>query len=511
MKLIDKLRGHKGNGNGEFLFGLEFFPPHSDAAVDNLVSRVQRMGEELEPGYIDISARMGGGRGRAMESLVIGSIFQSNASMETQIRLTCLMSRDDVKRALASARRTGIQNVFCVKGEMFDASAGAGEHLFSASADLVKLVRELHGDYFNVAVAGHPGRDTTEDEYEAQMQSLLRKVEAGADTIISQFFFSWSAFEKWERDCKDRGICVPIIPGILPIVSYSSFKAIEEGARLKIPPLVKDRIEAAKEDDEKIKDIGVDIAEDIAKQALQHGHNALHFFTMNLERSTTSVLERLGVSRKGGKKNVSFRTHDVKEEFVRPIFWVFRPDSYLARTAGWDEFPNGRWGDMASPAFGDLTSSLCNIRMPSLKVRQEMWRIDKDTDAVEYSGGIPPRRVLEQRVQDTFIAFLKGEGNVKALPWCSTPVGGETGVIENQLCALISAGLYSINSQPAVNGLSSTHSTFGWGGGKGRVYQKAYVEFFIAAERVEDMRKELEKEETWQYHIVDEKVLSKSA
>ena len=137
------------------------------------------------------------------------------------------------------------------------------------------------------------------------------------------------------------------------------------------------------------------------------------------------------------------------------------------RTDDWDEFPNGRWGDSSSPAFGELSdmSHFYNFSLGSEDDRRAM---------LGHNPTIP------SDVYEVFARYV--ENKVPHIPWCETPLQPESYLIQTQLAALNRAGFLTINSQPPVNGAPSTHSTFGWGGAGGYVYQKAYCECFVSPE-----------------------------
>ena len=151
-------------------------------------------------------------------------------------------------------------------------------------------------------------------------------------------------------------------------------------------------------------------------------------------------------------------------EDVRPINWANRPKSYIKRTDCWDEYPNGRWGDGRSPAFGELSDS--HFFRPTVGSREDrlsMW------------GECP---LLETEIYEVFASYLKG--TIPLLPWCESALKPETAHLMSHLIRLNRHGFMSINSQPAVNGVPSNDNVFGWGGDGGYVYQRAYIEFFVA-------------------------------
>ncbi len=138
---------------------------------------------------------------------------------------------------------------------------------------------------------------------------------------------------------------------------------------------------------------------------------------------------------------------------MRPIFWKNRTRSYVLRTESWDDYPNGRWGDSRSPAYGELDGYGVSIKYTKDDAL-ELWKL-------------PQSRA---DVNDTFVAYCSG--NIRALPWCDQSLSKETDTIRDHLVALNKHGYLTINSQPAVNGVPSNHPDYGWGPKNGFVYQK---------------------------------------
>jgi len=206
----------------------------------------------------------------------------------------------------------------------------------------------------------------------------------------------------------------------------------------------------------------------MCKQLINFGVPCLHFYTLNLEKSVQQILEGLSLTegvqlRRSLPWRPSPATHRCKED-VRPIFWNNRPKSYLARTMSWDEFPNGRWGDSRSPAYGDLS----DYHLMTL-------HFDKSIDLKALWG---QELKSEQYINDVFSKYVSGE--LIRLPWTDTSLALESEVIKDKLKLLNRNGFLTINSQPSVNGVPSDHPVHGWGGPGGFVYQKAYIEFFTS-------------------------------
>lgn len=169
---------------------------------------------------------------------------------------------------------------------------------------------------------------------------------------------------------------------------------------------------------------------------------------------------------------------------MRPIFWANRRKSYVNRTETWDEFPNGRWGNSQSPAFGELDGYGVSIKLRAEEVRAQ-WGCPSSVAAL---GAL-------------FGRFLTGE--VLSLPWCDEPLALESGAIRDRLVALNHAGFLSVNSQPAVNGAASDSRPHGWGPTGGYVYQKGYLEFFVDAARFDAIAAAAKARPSLTYFAVD--------
>merc|ERR1712224_393785 len=280
----------------------------------------------------------------------------------------------------------------------------------------------------------------------------------------------------------------------MPIQSYAGFKRMTTLCKTKVPPSIPERLETVKEDAEKVKDVGVQIAIEQCKDLMQNGIPGLHFYTLNLESSVMRIVEGLGLTPDWtASRDLPWKQSADKKrkgEDVRPIFWANRPGSYVRRTATWDDFPNGRFGDRASPAYGEF-GFVSYAREPSDKAaetRRKMW-------------GESPTKAED--VNKVFVGFIKND--VKKLPWCSECPAKETNFIAKQLIKLNDLGLLTINSQPRVNASLSTDPYVGWGPTGGFVYQKAYCEFFCTKDLLDKIIAAMGKTSTCSYMAVNKK------
>ncbi len=477
-----------------WFYSFEFFPPATEAGLDNLLTRIDRMARRLDPFFINVTW----GGSTAAKSLAIASHAQKYLGLDVMLHLTAEgATREDVARALDQARTSGICNILALRGDpprgkrSWDIGEITGSD-FPRAIDLVRFIRKLHGDYFCIAVAGHPEGHSSSVSPEEELVHLKEKLDAGADLVVTQLFYDTELFLEFVRRCRAAGISCPIIPGIMPIQSYTSFVKMTEFCQISVPDEIWKELELIKGNDEAVKDFGCQIAAKVCRRILlasrtcpELGHlDGIHFYTMNLERSVSNILVSIeavtfirnanNTMQPSAGRVLPWRPSAIdkreQNEQVRPINWANRPKSYMIRTEDWDEYPNGRWGDSTSPAFGEL-SSVSHFFSFSL---------GSEHDQRVIMGENPTRH------QDVFEVFAQYvEGRIPNIPWCETQLQPESFSIQSVLVMLNRAGYLTINSQPSVNGIVSTDPTFGWGGKGGLVYQKAYCECFCSPEHVQ--------------------------
>lgn len=504
MKVVDKMNA--AQKAGESFFSFEFFPPRTEEGVENLFDRMDRMATH-DPTFCDIT--WGAGGTTADLTLEIAGKMQNMVCVETMMHLTCTnMPQDKLREALDKLKEVGIQNILALRGdppkgqENFEAVEGG----FACALDLVKYVRSNYGDYFGITVAGYPeahpevitdDAEEMEKAYQSDLQYLKEKVDAGAQVIITQLFYDVEKFIKFVKDCRALGIECPIIPGVMPIMTYGGFKRMTGFCKTHVPADVEAALESIKDNDEAVKNFGIDLGTRMCRRILDSGCPGLHMYTLNTERSSVAILENLGLINKSQlNRSLPWRqptNERRKAEQVRPIFWANRPKSYINRTSDWDKYPQGRWGNAKSPAYGTLNDYQFMRRHTSSSKRAEK---------AKQCWGASLAKVDD--VGKVFVKYAKGE--LGMLPWSEMEgFHRETGTIQDQLQQLNLRGYLTINSQPQVNGSPSTDAKVGWGGPDGYVYQKAYVEFFVSPEKFEELEQRLQKQSSITYMAIDSK------
>ncbi|XP_055345441.1 methylenetetrahydrofolate reductase (NADPH)-like [Paramacrobiotus metropolitanus] len=499
VPLINRIKQNIEAGNKFYSF--EFFPPKTPAGATNLLARIERMASG-GPLFIDITWHTAGDPSGDKEtsSMMICNAAVNYVGVESMLHMTCArLSRREIRAALDKAKRCGIRNILALRGDIpiGDDTWTPPEDGFQNGCEITAFIRKEYGDHFNICVAGYPQGHPDCVNYEDDLRYLKQKVDAGADFIITQLFFKSEEFIKFVKDCRDIGIEVPIIPGIFPIQSYDSLRQVAKLSKLTVPPEILAAVAPIKDNDQAIRKFGMDLAVQMCRELLDAGAPSLHFYTLNLEVSSIEILKRLGMWTLEPKRSLPWKTtanYRRRGEDVRPIFWQNRPNSYIQRTSEWDEFPNGRWGNSASPAFGMLSDyHLFYLNSKPRDRLLEMW--GKELSSV-------------QDVYEVFYRYITGRSTeegvrITSLPWSDGELSPETLPLVERLGELNRMGVLTINSQPNVNGLPSTDKVHGWGDPGGYVYQKAYLEFFIASERVEKLLSVLDKYPRVTYHVIN--------
>ncbi|EON97481.1 putative methylenetetrahydrofolate reductase 1 protein [Phaeoacremonium minimum UCRPA7] len=490
MHIRDMIADAERTGQPSFSF--EYFPPKTAQGVQNLYDRMERM-YHFGPKFIDITWGAGGRVAELTCEMVVQA--QTYFGLETCMHLTCTdMGLEKVNDALQKAYKAGCTNILALRGdpprekEKWVATDGD----FQYARDLVGHIRKTYGDHFDIGVAGYPeGTDDNKDE-ELLLDHLKEKVDMGASFIVTQMFYDVDNFLRWVGKVRERGITIPIIPGIMPIATYASFLRRANHMKCNVPKEWMEALDHVKNDDVAVRDIGKTLVAEMCRKILQAGIRHLHFYTMNLAQATRMVLEELkwmpSVERPlkqalPWKQSLGFGRRD---EDVRPIFWRNRNKSYVTRTQDWDEFPNGRWGDSRSPAFGELDAYGIGLTGTNEQNRKKWGE---------------PKSISD--VASLFVKYLNNE--LDCLPWSESPLTSEADSIRNDLIELNKRGLITINSQPAVNGVKSSHPIHGWGPPNGYVYQKSYLEVLVSPEILPELIARIEKQPDLSYYAVTRK------
>jgi methylenetetrahydrofolate reductase (NADPH) len=466
------------------------------------------------------------------------------------------MSRALIDEALEEAKVLGIRNILALRGdpprsEEYNMHGEDDSNKdFTFAVDLVRYIRKKYGDYFCLGVAAYPEGHPVDSYQDVQdpvrdLPYLVEKTLAGADFIMTQLTYDIDAYTKFEQMLRNHESgafkTIPIIPGLMPIHSYKILTRTTKLSHVKVPPQIMSKLEAVKHDDDAVKRIGVDVLSGLVeaiKEIPCPGFRGFHFYTLNLEKTVSFIIERCGLipdypedtnavvdddytTAPTGAQNRSLSrrrassvnslphnrvivdrlqvpsdgssrasTHEAPAASAgmpamppdrNTTLQISEGQGALGREATWDDFPNGRWGDARSPAFGEIDGYGPSLHV-SGAVARRIW-------------GYP---VSREDISTLFRRHVSGD--LYIVPWSeggaeenSSGLNAETEVIRPELLKLIdSKGWWTLASQPAVNGVRSDDATFGWGPpGEGFVFQKPFVEFFCPSKDFQTVLKPL--------------------
>ncbi len=273
-------------------FSFEFFPPKTEQAIANLRGTVAKLAE-LKPSFCSVTFGAGGSTREMTYETVVE--IQETTGIEAAPHISCIAStRDNISEVLQAYQAKGIRHIVALRGDMPSGMMSAGE--FRYANELVEFIRNETGDHFHIEVAAYPEVHPQAPNIDADLRNFKRKVEAGADTAITQYFYNPGAYFRFVSDCEKLGIDLPIVPGIMPITNYTQLSRFSEACGAEIPRWIRKRLEAFGDDRESIRAFGVEVVTILCERLLEQGAPGLHFYTLNQSEACLAIWENLGLS-----------------------------------------------------------------------------------------------------------------------------------------------------------------------------------------------------------------------
>jgi methylenetetrahydrofolate reductase (NADPH) len=271
-------------------FSFEFFPPKTPDGVEKLRA-VRRQLEQLRPKFFSVTYGAGGStRDRTLET-----VLEIQASgFESAPHLSCIGStRQDIRETLELYKARGIRHIVALRGDLPSGSASAGELRYAN--ELVAFIRETTGDWFEIEVACYPEFHPQARSAQDDLLAFKRKVDAGADAAITQYFYNADAYFRFVDACEAMGVDLPIVPGIMPIANFSQLARFSDACGAEIPRWLRLRLQSYADDAASIRSFGLDVVTELCDRLLSQGAPGLHFYTMNSAALTGTVWQRLGL------------------------------------------------------------------------------------------------------------------------------------------------------------------------------------------------------------------------
>ena len=268
---------------------VEFFPPQTSEGADKLRATWARLAA-LKPAFFSVTFGAGG----STQDRTFETVEEIRAAgLPAAPHLSCIGSTQArVREILQRYRSVGIDRLVALRGDLPSGMADPGE--FRHANELVEFVRRETGDWFHIEVAAypeyHPQARTPHDD----LANFKRKIDAGADGAITQFFFNPDAYGHFVAEARAAGITVPIVPGIMPIVSFSKLARFADTCGAEIPRWIRRKFESFGDDAASIRAFGLDVVTDLCRHLIALGAPGLHFYTLNQAGLTTEIVRRLG-------------------------------------------------------------------------------------------------------------------------------------------------------------------------------------------------------------------------
>jgi methylenetetrahydrofolate reductase (NADPH) len=270
---------------------IEFFPPQTPEGAEKLRTAWTRLAP-LKPAYFSVTFGAGG----STQDRTFDTVAEIRAAALTAApHISCIGSTHERVRAiLARYRDAGIDRIVALRGDLPSGMADPGE--FRYANELVEFIRRETGDWFRIEVAAYPewhpqARNTQED-----LKNFKRKVDAGADGAITQFFFNADAYEHFVAQARALGVTVPIVPGVMPIASFAKLSRFADNCGAEIPRWMRRKFEAYGDDTDSIRAFGLDVVTALCERLLARGAPGLHFYTLNQAGLTLEIARRLALA-----------------------------------------------------------------------------------------------------------------------------------------------------------------------------------------------------------------------
>ncbi len=272
----------------ERTFSCEFFPPKSDEGALKLAAARDRLAA-LQPAYFSVTYGAGGStRERTVEAV----FAIQDAGLVAAPHISCIgSSRESIRDLLALYRERGIARLVALRGDMPSGMATPGEFRFAN--ELVEFIRAETGDHFVIEVAAYPEYHPQAPNADKDLQNFARKVRAGADGAITQYFYNPDAYFRFVDDCRRLGLDLPIVPGVMPITNYTQLARFSDACGAEIPRWIRRRLEGFGDDRDAIRAFGLEVVTALCRRLLEGGAPGIHFYTMNQAGPTTAIWNAL--------------------------------------------------------------------------------------------------------------------------------------------------------------------------------------------------------------------------
>jgi methylenetetrahydrofolate reductase (NADPH) len=273
-----------------FPVSIEFFPPKTPEGVEKLRAVRQQL-YALKPEFCSVTFGAGGSTQEGTFSTV-RDILSEGVSAASHF--SCIgATRAGVREQLATLKSMGVKRLVALRGDLPSGYGTGGE--FHYASDLVAFIRAEMPDDFYIEVAAYPEIHPQAKSPESDLKAFTTKVQAGANSAITQYFYNSDAYFRFVEDADALGVQIPVVPGIMPIASSSQLMRFSDACGAEIPRWIRLRLQGFGDDTASIKAFGLDVVTDLCEQLRAGGAPGLHFYSMNQSAATLEICKRLGL------------------------------------------------------------------------------------------------------------------------------------------------------------------------------------------------------------------------
>jgi methylenetetrahydrofolate reductase (NADH) len=272
------------------IFSFEFFPPQTPEGAEKLLAARKQLAL-LKPEFFSVTFGAGGStRDRTLET-----IQQIHAEGYVAApHISCIGStRENIRALLFAYKNMGINRIVALRGDLPSGMATTGE--FQHANDLVAFIRAQTGEHFHIEVAAYPEFHPQAKSPREDLVNFKRKIMAGANSAITQYFYNADAYFRFVEECRKLGVTVPIVPGIMPIVKFSQLARFSDNCGAEIPRWMRKTLESYGDDTASIQNFGLDVVTQLCERLLAGGAPGLHFYTLNQAGPSLEIWRRLGL------------------------------------------------------------------------------------------------------------------------------------------------------------------------------------------------------------------------
>ena len=274
-------------------FSFELFPPQTPQGIEKL-RQTRQLLAQYRPKFFSVTFGAGGStRERTLETVL-------EIQVEGHVvapHLSCIGStQQNIRSILEKYYDAGIRHIVALRGDLPSGMAQAGE--FRYASELVAFIRQEFGAAFHIEVAAYPEYHPQARSAQTDFDNFRRKVETGANSAITQYFYNADAYFYFVETCESAGLNIPIVPGIMPINKFSQLVRFSDTCGAEIPRWMRRKFEGYGDDSDSIQAFGLDVVTDLCDRLLKAGAPGLHFYTLNSAQLSIEIWKRLNLSAK---------------------------------------------------------------------------------------------------------------------------------------------------------------------------------------------------------------------